>query len=116
MTKATLNHENHPVDQQIYDHYPENMRLNENELVVAEKMVAVDGNKKKIKMYLQKERGKPVPMKLLHNLQTKNNSKMQGGSEPVLQKLYNALTRVPDARVRFISNQDDEFIGKPKYS
>lgn len=102
MKKASLNHENHLITKQVYDHY-------------SEKMVKVDGNKKKIKMFLQNERGKPVPMKLIHNIQTKNNKKLQGGSETVLQKLCNALTSVQGARVRFISNEDDEFIGKWKY-
>ena len=91
------------------------MRLNKEEHEIAEKMIQVDGNKKKIKTYLQKERGKPVPIKLLHNIQTKNNLKVQGGgSETVLEKLYNALTTVPNARVRFISSQDDELIGNYK--
>lgn len=104
------------INQQVYDHYPENLRLNKDELDIAEKMIKVDGNKKKVKMYLQNNRGKPVPIKLLHNIQTKANSKIQGVSEEtILEKLYNALTSIPDARVRFISNQNDELIGKWKY-
>lgn len=80
-----MNHANHLITQQVYDHYPENVRLNADELAIAEKMVKVDGNKKKIKMFLQNERGKPVPLKLLHNIQTKNNKNVQGGSETILQ-------------------------------
>lgn len=102
------------MNQQVYDHYPENMRLNKDELVIAEKMVKVDGNKKKIKSFLQNERGKPVPIKLVHNLQTKMNSAIQGASdENILEKLYQALMTIPNSRVRFISNEDDnELIGK----
>lgn len=112
MKEAKLNHENHVINEQVYDHYPENVRLKESELTVAQQMNDVGGNKKLIKMYLQKQRGKPVLMKTLHNIQTKSNEQKKGGPENMLETIYNAMKTIPAAIVRVICNQDDEFIGK----
>ncbi|KAJ6639656.1 hypothetical protein Bhyg_12403, partial [Pseudolycoriella hygida] len=82
--EAQLHHENHLLNEQVYKYYPENLRLIDTEVAKAQEMIEVDANKKKVKMVLEKQRGKPVPIKLLHNLQTKINEEKQAGSEPIL--------------------------------
>lgn len=99
-------------DQQTYDHYPENVRLEGEALLLAEQMIRVGGNKKNIKMHLMKVTGKPVLTKTLHNIQTKNLQEKQAGSEGMLQKLYNILDAIPNANVCFISDEEDELVGK----
>lgn len=107
-----LDHENHATTQQVYDHYPENMRLTIDEKAVAEKMIKAGGNKKLIKSFLENERQNEVAVTSLHNLQTKLNKAAQGPSENPLENLHVALSNVPNARIRFIDNQSDELIGK----
>lgn len=50
--EVNLKHENHSVDQQTYAHYPENVRLSEEDIQYAKNMIDVDGDKSKIKMVL----------------------------------------------------------------
>lgn len=112
VTKADLQHVNHATTQQVYDHYPENMRLKEDEETEVRNMIKVGGSKKLIKSHIEKKRETPVPIKLLHNLQTKMNAAVEGPSENPLENLHASLSLVPNVRVRFISNQNDELVGK----
>ncbi len=47
MKDAHLKHDGHAVDAVTYAHYPENLRLDNNEITEAQQMIRVDGNKKK---------------------------------------------------------------------
>lgn len=75
-------------------------------------MIAAGANKKKIKMHIMKKSGKVVLMKTLHNLQTEIQSKLGKGPITDLQKLHDALAAVPGAKVRFVSNEENEFVGE----
>lgn len=111
MKESKLDHTNHPIDQQTYDNYVENMRLtNENEDSLR-KMIAVGGNKKKIKMDLMNTTGKPIMMKQIHNLQTKMQNETARGTGNELQKLYDILVAIPGATVRFVTNDNGDFVG-----
>lgn len=107
-----LNHENHATDQQTFDHYPENMQLSAEQQKLTEAMISADCNKKKIKVDLMKQTGKPVPMKMLHNFQTKLQNKKTSGNGNDLQKLFDALTATEGSTVRIVANDANEFVGE----
>lgn len=112
VTESMLQHQNHATDQQTFDHYPEKMKLLPEHEKLAKEMIAMDCNKRKLKVQLMKATGKPVSMQTLHNIQTKLQSVLSGGSGNDLQKLYDALTATAGATVRFIANDENEFVGK----
>lgn len=88
------------------------MKLTTEQVKTATEMIGVGANKKKIKMHLMKERGgKPVAIKQIHNVQTNIQKKMHGGGDNDLQKLYDILSTIPNVKVRFISNQENELVG-----
>lgn len=99
-------------DQQTYDHYPENVRLTGEALATAQQMVKVDANKKKVKMHLTQQNGKPVLLKNLHNIQTKalNDKRDKSGND--LRQLFDILTAIPNANVCFITDEEDDLVGK----
>lgn len=107
--QSKLDHENHSTDQTTFDHYPENMKFSAEQELAIGKMLSVGANKKMLK--LMKETGKPVMMKQLHNLQTKLQKAAHNGPGSDLQKLFDVLVTIPGAKVRFISNDDGEFVG-----
>lgn len=110
--ESKLNHQGHSLDQQTYDHYPENVRLSNEQIENVEKLISVGANKRKIKINVMKDTGKPVLMKSIHNIQTKMQQKTQNGDGNSLQKLYDVMATIPGAKVRFISNEKNEFVGK----
>lgn len=112
MKKADLQHVNHATTQQVYNHYPEKMRLDTDEIAEANNMIKVGGSKKLIKSHFEMKRKTPVSIKSLHNLQTKMNAAIEGPSENPLENLHKALSQVPNARVRFICDENDDLIGK----
>lgn len=114
ITESMLQHRNHATDQQTFDHYPENMKLSPEHEKLAKEMIATDCNKRKLKVQLMKVTGKPVAMKTLHNLQTKTQFELSNGDGNDLQKLYDALTATPGSTVRFITNDENEFVGKSR--
>lgn len=99
------------MDDKTYDHYPENVKLSKESAAKVQNMLSVGANKRKIKADLMKETGKPVLMKTIHNIQTKIQQKIQNADGNVLQKLYDVMVSVPGAKVRFISNDEDRFVG-----
>lgn len=109
---VNLTHENHLCDQQTFDHYPENLRLDETNLKIAQQMIAVGGNKQKIKMFLTKKTGKTVMLQTLHNIQSKDRIAKNVGPESELTKLYEILKIIPNANVTFISDDDNMLVGK----
>lgn len=106
---AHLQHENHLTDKVTYAHYAENLRLTPSQQLEAKRMISVGANKKLIKMMLMKETNKPVQLKTLHNVQTKMLLEKQSGE---LTKLCNILENIPNARVKIITNQENELLGK----
>lgn len=52
---ANLQHENHSTDPPTYACYPENLRLTEEQIVLARSELATDGNKQKLKRRLMDE-------------------------------------------------------------
>lgn len=112
MKDSHLKHEGHGVDAVTYAHYAENLRLNDEDTMEAQKMIRVDGNKKKIKMLLMRKLGKPVPIKALHNLQTKMSSEQQCDPDDTLASLHEILSKIPNATVKFVTNQHNELLGK----
>lgn len=100
------------TDQQTYDHYPENLRLNDEDTAIAKQMIAVGGKKQKIKMHLTEKREKPVLLKTLHNIQNNMQNEKNVGPENELHKLYNILNAIPDATVYFITDDDDNLLGR----
>lgn len=112
ITESMLNHQGHGTDQQTFDHYPENMKLSPEHQKLAESMISLDCNKKKIKVDLMKLTGKPVAMETLHNLQTNLQNGKSNSNGNDLQKLFDALTATEGSTVRFIANEANEFVGK----
>lgn len=110
--EVNLNHRNHMTDQQTYDHYPENVRLSGEVLVTAQQMIRVGGNKKKIKLDLTRQTGKPVLMKTLHNIQTKDQAQKFVGPDDAFLKLYDILAAISNANVCFITDEGDELVGR----
>ncbi len=111
VTQSELHHRNHSLDDKTYDHYPENVRLSDKNIEQIEVLLAAGANKRKIKANMMKATGKPVLMKSIHNVQTKMQQSKQNADVNVLQDLYDAMVAVPSAKVRFISNMDNEFVG-----
>lgn len=99
------------MDDKTFDHYPENVKLSEKNIAQIEELLAAGANKRKIKANIMKETGKPVLMKSIHNVQTKIQQAKQNADGNVLQDLYDVMVTVPGAKVRFISNSNDEFVG-----
>lgn len=109
-------HENHNCDSQTFAHYPENMRLNAEQTQEVERMIAVGGNKQRIKAGLLSS-GANVQLKLIHNIQTKMRTEKQqlkGSGE--LQKLLEEFLQVPHARVDIIVNEENELIGNSTFN
>lgn len=78
-------------------------------------MIEVDANKKKVKMFLNDKTGKPVLMKSLHNIQTNNQKEKQGAPGNELLKLYDLLATIPNAKCCFVTDDDDELVGKLRH-
>lgn len=108
-----LTHENHNLDEATYNHYPENMRIDNEQLKTVEKMIEIGGNKQKIKADLMKNGNKVIALKTLHNIQTKQRKEKQGSNDvDSMEKLLQQLQQVPNARIRVVTNEDLELIGK----
>lgn len=112
--EANLTHQNHMCDQKTYDLYPENVRLTGDTLVKAQEMIQVGGNKKQIKMQLTEQTGKPVLMKTLHNLQTKEQNQKHVGTDDQLRNLYDILSAIPNINACFITDDQNELVGNLK--
>lgn len=85
--EVNLHHENHRSDKQTFDHYIENLRLDANKQKEPEKFISLDVNKQRLKMYLMRD-GSKVPLKALHNIQTKQRNEYKSSSgESQLQDL-----------------------------
>lgn len=56
VVSANLVHENHLANVQVFNHYPDNMRMTAEETATANTMLAVDGKKQKVKAFLMKKR------------------------------------------------------------
>ncbi|KAJ6639190.1 hypothetical protein Bhyg_11930, partial [Pseudolycoriella hygida] len=107
VTKAALTHETHSCSKEIYDHYPENMRLSAEQKAQVRKLIEAGANKRLIKTAIMKETAKPIMAKQLHNLDTKMKLAKHQGAGTDLQKLYDALMKEQGATVQFISNNDN---------
>lgn len=109
--EVNLEHEFHRSDKQTFDHYPENLRLDKEKLEEAEKLVALGVNKQRLKMYLMRD-GSVVPLKTLHNIQTRLNNLFNNGTpENHLLDMLHEMEKIPNARVRVSVNEKDEIIG-----
>lgn len=112
MREVNLHHENHRSDEQTFKHYPENLRLNADKQLEAEKLISLGVNKQRLKMYLMKD-GSTVPIKILHNIQTKQrNSYKKSSGQNELKDLLEEMNKVPNAKVRVYVNDEEELIGK----
>ncbi len=113
ITQSELNHENHNTDKATYDHYPENMRIPPEKLPEVKKMISLGVNKHLLKLDLMADGKSIVPLKLLHNIQTKlraENQKEYKGTDE-LQDLLNMLQEIPNARIRVVTNEENELVG-----
>lgn len=105
-------HKNHNSDKHTFSAYPENVRLKEEEVVEASKMIACGSSKQKLKAYLSKGRDAPVTLKVLHNLQTKINfEKESPESSNALRNLIDMILKTLTAKVRVVENDKEEFVG-----
>lgn len=95
-------------DKQTY----ENVKLTGDALLKAQKMIKVDGNKKKIKAYLTEMSEKSVLIKTLQNIQSKEKKDKNVPAVDQLRKLYDIMSTIPDATVCFITDDEDELVGK----
>lgn len=105
-------HENHQTDRNTFLSYPENVRLTENEVELVKPMIACGASKQKVKAFLSINREAPVPLKVLHNLDSKMKQEKQSPNRrDDLKRLIEMMTQVPNARVRIITNENNELIG-----
>lgn len=75
-------------------------------------MIEAGGSKQKIKALLSKEREAPLPVKLLYNLDTKIRLAKQPNCESDdFKNLVEMMGTVPNARIRIITTDRDEFLG-----
>lgn len=112
VTEVSLNHENHALDDVTYNHYPENMRVPEDELKSVERMIALGVNKHKLKVDLMKDGKTIIALKTFHNIQTKLRVEKEGiNANDILEKLLERLKEIPNARIRVVTNHDSELIG-----
>lgn len=114
VTKSNLNHEYHGTDVATFKHYPENLRIPPEKLPEVEKMIALGVNKQKLKADLEADGKLIVPLKVLHNIQTamnKRNESVYSGDDE-LQRLLKKLQEIPNAKVRVVTSDTDELIGK----
>lgn len=75
-------------------------------------MIALGVNKQKLKAHLMKDGKTIVPLKLLHNIQTKQRlSKEAGTKETELKELLDELNKIPHFTVRVFTNGENELIG-----
>lgn len=111
---ANLVHEQHLMNLQTFNHYPENMRLTKEEESVAKTMVTGDGKKQKIKSHLMKLRidqgiSAPISLKSVRNVQNKcrlEREKLCDGSSE-LEKLLATMMDVPGAKVRVVRENNE---------
>lgn len=110
--ESNLIHNNHRSDQATFQNYPENLRLNKKQMNEAQNMVRLGVNKTILKASFLKK-GKAVPLKTLHNIQTKQQNAYQrpnGASE--LHQLLEEFEKIANARIRVFVNDAGELIGK----
>lgn len=86
-------------DKQTYLHYPETMKLTNQEEAFAESMIKCGSNKQKMRHHLMADREATVPLKTLHNLQTKLNVNAKN-SENELESLVLEMEKVLGARIK----------------
>lgn len=111
--ESNVIHENHRSDKLTFQHYPENMRLKEDETIEVRKRIACGGCKALIKHDLMKNRDSPVPLKAIHNLQTRDRAERQGLTpDNELERLLETMNEIPDAIAHVIRNEENELIGK----
>ncbi len=105
---------NHNTDKATYDHYPENLKIPAEKVEEVKRMITVGAKKRLIKLDLMKDSKTNVPLKVLHNLQTKmqkeNQSEFDGANE--LEKLLKKMQEIPNARIRIVTDEKNELIGK----
>lgn len=112
VTHVNLNHENHQTDRATFLSYPENVKLTESEVKLVSPMFACGASKQLVKAFISKDREATVPLKLLHNLDSKLKQQKQGfNRKEDLIRLIEMMMQVPNGRVRIISNEENELIG-----
>lgn len=115
--EINLTHENHSLDEVTYNHYPENMRIDAEQLESVEKMIELGANKHKLKAHLMKDGKTNVALKTLHNIQRKVIQRKEDNNDgDVMQKLLERLQQVPNARIRVVTSEESELIGNYAYS
>lgn len=112
VTKSDLAHENHNTDRKTFLSYPENVRLTPKEVEDLRKMMDCGANKQKIKANLMKEREAALPLRVLHNFQTKVHlEKQTSNRKDDLKRLIEMMMTVPNAKVRVVVDENNELIG-----
>lgn len=112
-----LTHTNHQLNEQTFRHYPENVRLSNEEKVKATTMLQSKGKKALIKANLMTERiangnFAPVSMKDIHNLDTKDRlgkEQLRDG-ENELEKMLNCMLQLPGAKVEVLRDENNELV------
>ncbi|XP_074099259.1 uncharacterized protein LOC141527589 [Cotesia typhae] len=86
---CNLEHENHSESEEFFNFIPEIRRLNSTEMKEVIKYLELDANKKKIQHMIEREYGKHVTLKQLHNINTmrKANIDNSGVLLPIIEKL-----------------------------
>lgn len=108
-----MTHENHAIDETTYKHYAENLRILAEKVPEVKKMISLGVNKRLLKADLESDGTTVVPLKTLHNIQTAMNKEKAGNySGDDLQKVLEKLETIPNARVRVVTNEENELIGK----
>ncbi|KAJ6647647.1 hypothetical protein Bhyg_02870, partial [Pseudolycoriella hygida] len=89
-----------------YHHYPENLKINPDELPEIERMISLGVNKLNLKADPMSDGKTIVPLKALHNIQTKIQDKIQnrylGADE--LEQVLEKMQEIPNARVRVVTS------------
>ena len=97
--ECSLEH-NHRIGLEIMMHYPTHRRLTNAESKEIERVLELGANKKLVTQQIQRKFGKVTTLKDIQNIRDrmKRNEHGQKDAQIVLDKLSEALSRVPQAR------------------
>lgn len=89
------------------------MRISADKVESVQKIISLGVNKQKMKTDLMSDGKTIVSLKHLHNVQTKLRLRKEANYQgDDLQKLLERLREIPNARIRVVTNEENELIGK----
>jgi len=108
VVESNLDHSNHVVSKEVYQHLPMQRRLDEAHKMQAETLLSVCGNPELVQQHMQNISGKVVLLKDIANISHKMKKQaMQNNLKSVLQQ----LEAMGDSAVDVLVSEDNSFKG-----